>query len=52
MLIVFCKKPKVSGALVHRLRWIDDAEACVTEQAKARIQRWHTNHQPEVHTPT
>jgi hypothetical protein len=35
MLVVFCRKPKVSGASVRRLRWIDRAEACVNMQAEA-----------------
>jgi hypothetical protein len=52
MLVVFCRKPKVSGASVRRLRWIDGAEAGVTERVEARIWRWCTDHQPEAPTPT
>jgi hypothetical protein len=52
MLVVFYRKSKVSDASVRRLRWIDDAEACVTERAEARIRSWRTNQQPEVPVPT
>jgi hypothetical protein len=52
MLVVFYRKSKVSDASVRRLRWIDDAEACVTERAEARIRSWRANHQPEVPVPT
>jgi hypothetical protein len=51
MIVVFCRKPKVSRASVQRLRSIDEAEACITKQAEARIQRWHANHHSEVPTP-
>jgi hypothetical protein len=30
MLVVFCRKPKVSGASVRRLRWIDSARLAST----------------------
>jgi hypothetical protein len=48
MLVVFCKKPKVSEVPMQRQRRIDGTEACVTERAEARVQKWGANHQSEV----
>jgi hypothetical protein len=41
MLVVFYRKPKVSGVPMRRLRRIDGMEAYVTKQVEARIWRWH-----------
>jgi hypothetical protein len=51
MLVVFYRKPKVSGVPMRRLRQINGMEAYVTERVEARIRRWHANHQSEVLGP-
>jgi hypothetical protein len=51
ILIMSCRKPKVSWAFTWRLRRVDDAEAHVTTWAEARRRRWRANHQPKVGVP-
>jgi hypothetical protein len=48
MLVVFCREPKVPMASMQRLRWIGSRDACVTEWAEARMQRWRSDYQSEV----